>query len=247
MTLEDCERVGCGQKEAALARVLIVEDHEMLAEALSLALSARDFECTVADLDGPESVLEQALCLRPGLVLLDLALGRYDGRSLLPGLRALGAKVLVVTGCSDEVLLAEAVALGASGWVSKAEPFERLIEAAQLVHGGAALFGAARQAELVGRGWAGLASERDLQGRMSALTSRESQVLEELMAGHSAEEIAEQFVVSIGTVRTHIRGILTKLGVTSQLAAVAKAWELAQHRSSAAQGVGPEVPTCLAG
>ena len=70
----------------ARPRVLIVEDHAMLAEALALSLSARGYDCSVARLDGPESVLSQAASQRPALVLLDLDLGNTDGLDLLPGL-----------------------------------------------------------------------------------------------------------------------------------------------------------------
>jgi len=59
--------------------------------------------------------------------------------------------------------------------------------------------------------------------RVSSLTTRESEVLDLLMCGYSAGEMAGQFVVSLPTIRTHIRAILQKLGVSSQLAAVAMA------------------------
>jgi DNA-binding CsgD family transcriptional regulator len=58
---------------------------------------------------------------------------------------------------------------------------------------------------------------------MAQLTVRERQVLWALSEGEGAEQIARAFFVSIGTVRSHIQGILGKLGVSSQLAAVARA------------------------
>ncbi len=210
--------------------VFIVEDHEMLAQALALSLSARGFECAVADLTLPEGVVAQARRHRPALVLLDLDLGNADGLDLVPGLRATGARVLVVTGYTDEQRLTESVALGANGWVSKTEPFERLLEAAELVIGGVALFGVTRLAELEDMGRANLEAERGLKEQMASLTQREREVLDALAEGRVAEDIAERLFVSVGTVRTHIRGILTKLGVSSQLAAVAKARDLAAYR-----------------
>ena len=199
----------------------------MLAEALALSLSARGYVCSVAALDGPISVVAEAAQQRSALVLLDLDLGGYDGLDLVAGLRATGARILVVTGYTDEPRLAECIALGASGWVSKTEPFERLIEAAELAMRNRPLFGAARQEQLRELGHISLMNERDLKRRMAQLTQREREVLEALANGESAEKIAADLVVSIGTVRSHIRGILTKLGVSSQLAAVAKVRELA--------------------
>jgi DNA-binding NarL/FixJ family response regulator len=212
------------------ATVLIVEDHEMLSEALSLSLEARGFQCTIAAINSAEGVLAQAARCRPQLVLLDLDLGGMDGVDLIAGLRATGASVLVVTGQSDLPRLAETLALGAIGWVSKTEPFERLLEAAEVALHGRALLAPARQAELVDLGWASLTAERGLKKQMARLTPREAEVLAALGNGMSAEEIAGELFVSVGTVRTHIRGVLTKLGVSSQLAAVAKAHELAGHR-----------------
>lgn len=214
----------------ARPRVLIVEDHAMLAEALALSLSARGYDCSVARLDGPESVLSQAASQRPALVLLDLDLGNTDGLDLLPGLRARGAEVLVVTGYADEPHLAACLALGAVGWVSKTQPFERLLEAAELALRGRSMVGAARHDELMDLGRAALVAERDVKQRLASLTLREREVLAALEEGKNAEGIAQQFVVSVGTVRSHIRAVLTKLGVTSQLAAVAKVRDLAVHR-----------------
>jgi DNA-binding NarL/FixJ family response regulator len=215
---------------ARTGAVLIVEDHEMLAEALALSLGARGLKCRVADLDGGESVLSQAASQRPALVLLDLDLGDVDGLDLVPQLRELGANVVIVTGETSGPRLAASVALGATGWVSKSEPFERLLEAAEVVLGGRSLFSAARKAELVEAGWANLTAQRRLVRQLADLTAREAEVLAQLREGKGAEEIAEALFISLGTVRSHIRGILTKLGVSSQLAAVAKARELAGSR-----------------
>jgi DNA-binding NarL/FixJ family response regulator len=217
------------------ASILIVEDHELLAEALALALSDRGFDCTVAQLSNPLTVLEQAVQLRPTLVLLDMYLDQVDGLDLIPGLRATGARVLMVTGSTDESRLASALALGASGWVGKAQPFEQLLDAAESLLRNRPMLGDARYRELVQLGKARLEAEREVKQRMAQLTARERQVLWALSEGEDAGQIAKVFVVSIGTVRSHIQGILGKLGVSSQLAAVARARMLltpddAQHR-----------------
>lgn len=210
-------------RRAEPASVLIVENHEMLAEALELALSARGYRCAVARLDAGRSVLQQAAELRPQLVLLDLFLDDADGLDFVAGLRATGAKVLVVTGCNDEGHVAAALALGASGWVSKAQPFEHLLDAAEATLRNHPLIPEADYRGLIERGKERLIVEQDARRRLAQLTARERQVLWALSEGESAGAIAETFFVSVGTVRTHIQGILGKLGVSSQLAAVAMA------------------------
>lgn len=203
-------------------RALVVDDHRVFAEALAANLSARGFECRVARLDGSESVPAQAAALRPAVILLDLDLGSSDGMDLIGALRATRASVVVVTADASEARMAEAVYLGAAGWVEKAEPFERLLAAAELAAAGQPLMAPSRAAELWELGSAQYVSERELKRSVAQLTLREQEVLDALDAGKGAEEIASEFVVSVGTVRTHIRGVLTKLGVSSQLAAVAK-------------------------
>ncbi|MGC2191945.1 MAG: response regulator transcription factor [Candidatus Dormiibacterota bacterium] len=210
-------------RRAEPASILIVENHEMLAEALELALSARGYSCTVARLEAGRSVLQQAAELRPQLVLLDLYLDEADGLDFVAGLRATGAKVLVVTGCNDEDHVAAALALGASGWVSKAQPFEHLLDAAEATLRNQPLIPEADYRELIERGRQRLIVEQDAHRRLAQLTARERQVLWALSEGESAGDIAVTFFVSVGTVRTHIQGILGKLGVSSQLAAVAMA------------------------
>jgi DNA-binding NarL/FixJ family response regulator len=205
------------------ASILVVEDHELLAQTLALALSQRGFDCAAAQLTGPVGVLQQARRLRPALVLLDLTLDGSDGLDLIPGLRALGAKVLVVTGCTEDARVAAALSLGASGWVAKAQPFERLLEAAEAVIRDRPLLADARHEELVRLGSAWLEDEHEVRERMARLTCREREVLWALSEGESAQQIAQALTLSIGTVRSHIQAILGKLGVGSQLAAVARA------------------------
>lgn len=209
-----------GQPSAPSVTVLIVEDHELLAQTLALGLCGRGFTCTVATVAGPASIIEQAGRVRPSLVLLDLQLDGIDGIDLIPALRALGARVLVVSGCQDHPRLAAAIALGAAGWVSKTEPFERLLEAAEAV--GRRWHPHDPQDDLLelGNGW--LQAHRELQADFAQLTARERQVLWRLSEGASAQEIAQVLSVSVGTVRTHIKATLSKLGVSSQLAAVAR-------------------------
>lgn len=203
--------------------VLIVEDHGMLAEALALGLSDYGLECSIAESFEARSIVAEARRIRPALVLLDLDLGGWDGLYLLRGLRETGARVLVVSGCKDESRLAAAVALGAAGWVSKTKGFELLLEAVAQTLGDQPLLSLPRREELVAAGRARLAAEQELQQRLSRLTSREQEVLDALSQGRSTQEVADYLFVSMATVRSHIKAILAKLEVTSQLAAVVQA------------------------
>lgn len=215
---------------------MVVDDHRMLAEALAAGLQTRGFRTRVAGLASAEEVADQARALGPTLVLLDLELGPVDGLRLVPRLHALGIRILVVSACRDQSRLAAAVTLGAVGWVSKARPFEELLEAAQAAAENRALVTSGQWDELARVGRRHLDAEVDLESRLSLLTQREREVLVMIARGMTAQDIAGHDVVSVGTIRTHIRAILMKLGVSSQVAAVALLQQLACTR----RGVGPD-------
>lgn len=219
------ENVRSTQPDAATADplVLIVDDHQMLAEALGRGLSARGFHCHVADLRSADAVVKEAWRLSPDLVLLDLDLGAMDGLQLIRSLRAAGRRVLVVTGCDDHQRLAAAVALGSVGWVAKARPFEEVLDAAESAYRDQPLLRPENRDHLTETGRQYVASDAEVQARIAKLTPREREILHAIIRGETAQEMAEDFVLSVGTVRSHIGSVLAKLGVSSQLAAAAVA------------------------
>jgi DNA-binding NarL/FixJ family response regulator len=201
--------------------VFIVDDHKMLAEALERALTGRGFRCHCAELGSAQAVVEQAVRLAPDLVLLDLDLGGIDGLELVGALRAAGRRVVVVTGCQDHQRLAAAVALGSMGWVVKSRPFEDILDAVESACRDRPFLGRELREHLTSTGREYLYRNGDMGVRMSTLTPREREVVNAIIRGDSAQAMADRFVVSVGTVRTHIQSVLSKLGVTSQLAAAA--------------------------
>jgi len=204
--------------------VLIIEDHELLAQSLELALRAEGMAARwVGGVDRSE-VLSTAAALQPGLVLLDLDLGGKElGIPLIEPLRAGGATVLMLTGVTDRVRLAECIEAGAIGIVRKRQPLDQLVEIiAETAEGRPPLTWAQRD-ELLTE----LRRHRDAQQRLLApfkrLTTTEQAVLAALVEGQSPEAIASDRYVTIATVRSQIRSILRQLGVTSQVEAVAAA------------------------
>ena len=205
--------------------VLIVEDHALLANTLVIALSAEGCRARIADLSSVEVLLQQVRTFRPGVVLLDLDLGRLgDGVAMVKPLTELGARVLVVSGTTDRLRLAETVELGAVGFLSKQAPFEQLLSTVLDVVAQRPVLSTARRYELLADLRAARAiRERDL-APFTTLTPRERSVLAALAQGQRVDTIAAAAVVSEATVRSQIRGVLAKLNVNSQLEAVALAW-----------------------
>jgi DNA-binding NarL/FixJ family response regulator len=213
-------------------RVLIVEDHALITDSLVLALGSQaGFEARAVPPDALEhdDVVAAAAAFGPQVVLLDLSLGvgagglPRKGTPLIGPLRELGACVLVLSASTDRIRLAECLEAGAAGLLNKAQPFHEVIEAIQDVLDGRPRLRAGERDDLLAelRRWR---AEREQRfGPFQRLTERERHVLEAVIDGLPADEIAVRDGVSITTVRTHIRAALDKLGVKSQLAAVALA------------------------
>lgn len=205
--------------------ILVVEDHPLVATGLQLALQARDWQ--VATTSGPttDAVVDLAVDLRPDCVLLDLHLGNElgNGIGLVGPLRAAGAKVVMLTAETDPFLLASCVEAGAEGWIGKDAFLDEIVASVEQVLGGRPLIGRARRESML----EDLRLRRESLTRalspFERLTPRESAVLGALVDGLSAEQIAERDFVALTTVRSQIRAVLQKLGVRSQLAAVALA------------------------
>jgi two-component system nitrate/nitrite response regulator NarL len=226
-------QVALGQQDSR-SRVLLVEDHQLLAQSLSYALAAEGFRVDIAELACAGSIRECAERLAPNIVLLDLDLGAKigDGRELIRPLCDGGAQVLVVSGSTDRARLAHCLELGAAGVLSKTMPYERLVQAVVDLAAGRAPMTEAERCDLLSQARRSRQTSRELAAPFQELTARESQVLAAMMEGKSCETIAQAWFVSLATVRTQIRAVLTKLEVGSQLAAVALAFRAGWSGSS---------------
>ncbi len=206
-------------------RALIVDDHALIAQGVALALEGESVDTRVTMGPRHDDVLRAAEEHRPDVVLLDLQLEGEIGSAvpLIAPLAELGAKVLVVTGVTDRPDLAECIEAGADGIASKSEPFESLVATLLKIGRGEAVMSKHEQYALLDELHEHRRDERRRFEPFERLTPRERQVLSRLVAGLQAEAIAHESYVSIATIRSQIRSILQKLGVSSQLQAVAVA------------------------
>jgi DNA-binding NarL/FixJ family response regulator len=144
-----------------------------------------------------------------------------SGLDLIRPLTATGAAVIMLTAERRRAALAEYLEQGAVGWVGKDAELDEVDSTVGRALSGQMIIGRTERAELLER----LRLEREQSSREHAiferLTEREACVLAALTDGLSAEQIAEENFVSLATVRSQIRAVLQKLGVRSQLAAVA--------------------------
>jgi len=208
------------------ARLLLVDDHQLLAETLLVSLTQAGLTASVAPCGSFDEVLAAATAVRPTLVVLDLDLqGAGYGYDLIGPLRELSAEVLVLTGTVDRMELARCLEAGALGIASKAQGFGSVLDHIRRAAAGESVSPITERTQLL----ADLAAHRRATEQrlapFEALSARERDVLRQIVAGKQAAAIAKDSYVSLATVRTQIRSILLKLDATSQVAAVALARE----------------------
>jgi DNA-binding NarL/FixJ family response regulator len=206
-------------------RVLVVEDHALVAISLQVALSAGGWIIEITSGPTAADVIEHARRFGPRSVLLDIRLGMSVGCGidLIAPLRQTGAEVVMLTAETDPAVLASCLEAGAAGWIGKDASLEAVESALGDVSDGVPLVGSTIREAMLEKLRSHRAAERSAISPFEQLSMREREVLSALVDGLSAEEIAETRFVSLTTVRSQIRSILRKLGVRSQLAAVARA------------------------
>lgn len=198
-------------------RIIVADDHPLTRDALASLLGRNGFDVVGEAADGAEAI-ELAASTQPDLVLLDLSMPGMDGLAALPRLRAAapGCEVVVLTASGTESNLLAAIRAGAAGYLLKSEPPERIVGFLRGVAGGeAALSGsvARRLLDQVRDGRLGGGVPDDIA---EALSARELEVLLLLDEHHSTDDIARRLFISEHTVRSHVKSLLRKLGVSSR-------------------------------
>jgi len=199
------------------ARVLIVDDHPLTRSALGSLLRANGFDVVGEAADGHEAV-DAAADLQPDLVLLDLTMPELDGLSALPKLRLVAPRceVVVLTASETDENLLDSIRAGASGYLLKSEPPERIVGFLHgVANGEAALSGSAAR-RLLQQVREGGRNSHVPDEIARALSARELEVLLLLDEHLGTDQIAKRLFISEHTVRSHVKSLLAKLEVSSR-------------------------------
>lgn len=203
-------------------RVAIVEDDDVLREAILYFLRRSDGITTVGGYRTAEDALAKLPGTQPDIVLMDLGLPGMSGIECLGQLRILMPEVhvVVLTVLDDDEKVFKSIMAGAHGYILKKTPHEKLVEAIREVYSGGAPMTpeiARRVLDFFARGGRPLDK--------SPLSKREREILDYMVEGHTRREISDKLFISASTVKTHVKKIYEKLQVHSKTEAVIKAIE----------------------
>ena len=199
----------------ARVRILIVDDHAVLRQALRLLLQSHDELDVLGEVSNGRDAAAAAEKLQPDVVLMDV---------VMPGLNSLDAtrqirkrcpntRVLILSGHEEDEQIIEALRAGASGYLIKESDIGELLLAIQSVSRGNTYFSSALSERGGGNDFLLRARSGESEVGFDRLTDREREVLQLIAEGHSNQSIAEQLVISVKTVEAHI---MSKLGARNR-------------------------------
>jgi DNA-binding NarL/FixJ family response regulator len=209
-------------------RILLVDDQTMFRDGMRVLLSSQpDFQIVGEAADGEEA-LAKAAALRPDVVLMDLRMPVLDGAAATRRLRASQpeVRVIVLTTFDEDAAIFDGIRAGATGYLLKDAPTEKLYEAIRAASRGESFLQPSVASRVVAE-FARLSEKSPawVQALNEPLSARELEILRLLAGGATNREIAAQLVLAEGTVKNHVTNILTKLGVSDRTRAALKARE----------------------
>jgi DNA-binding NarL/FixJ family response regulator len=216
-------------------RVMVVDDQQLMRDGISSLLSIQEgIEVVSTAADGKQAI-DQALGLQPDVVLMDVRMPGMDGIAATEHIRRQlpNCQVLMLTTFDDEEYIVKALLAGASGYLLKDIPSHDLAHAVQLAHKGIYQLEPSIAGKLVGALTSSAPAGSSAQSRdpipqdddLLDLTEREVDVLRLVATGATNREIAEELVISVGTVKNHVSNILSCLGLRDRTQAALYARE----------------------
>jgi DNA-binding NarL/FixJ family response regulator len=194
-------------------RIVIIEDNDVVRDGFKLLISSLSDHLVVNSFESCEEALKHIDKDKPNIILMDIEL---PGMSGIDGTRLIKKSypdidILVITVHDDSDLVFQALVAGASGYITKNAPHNKILDAInEISHGGAPM--SSKIARMV--------VESFQRNQNSPLSPRETEVLELLSEGKSYSVIADELFIHKETVKSHIKNIYYKLQVNSKAAAI---------------------------
>ena len=206
-------------------KVLIVDDHPLLREALRRALDGkRDMEIVAEAGDGEEAV-KLTSELKPDVVIMDIVMPKLNGIEATKKIKEVtpNTAVLILTAYNDEEYILGLLDAGAAGYLLKSARGSDLVEAVRAIQAGESVLHPNIIAKLLKRAMTGPVEGHQ---RSELLSERESEVLKLVALGMSNKEVATKLLVSERTIKAHLTNIFNKLNVASRSEAIVRGLKL---------------------
>ncbi|MDQ3864878.1 MAG: response regulator transcription factor [Actinomycetota bacterium] len=208
-------------------RVLIADDHPFFRDGLRVLLEATPDTELVGEATDGDQVVTLAAELKPDVILMDLRMPGLGGieatRKVLE--ETPETAVLVVTMVEDDDSVFAAMRAGARGYLLKGADKDEMLLAIRAVARGEAVFGPGIARRLIQYFSSPASSRTPRCSIFPELTDREREILDLVAAGKNNQEIAEEFFLSLKTVRNYVSNIFTKLQVADRAQAIVRARE----------------------
>jgi DNA-binding NarL/FixJ family response regulator len=211
---------------AAPFRVLVVEDHAVIRGVIRLACENAHGLEVIGEVETGEGALEAIEADPPDVIVLDLALpGRLQGLDVARHLRSQGhpARILVLTGITDEHTLFESIRAGVDGYLEKTAGVRFVADALHRVAMGERVFTRDQERAAVAELGRLARQAREVSGAQSTLTDRELEILELAAVGLTVKQVGKRLGLSPRTVETHLSRLYRKLGARNRVQALSRA------------------------
>ena len=209
--------------------VVVADDHQLVRSGFRVILEAEPDIRVVGEASDGRAALDVVLRTRPDVALMDIRMPELDGLSAAERILSdpeLQTAVLMLTTFDRDEYIYRALRIGASGFLLKDAPADRLLDAVRVAAAGDALLAPSVTRRLIEQfARSGRPEPGVVPAKLSELTARELEVLKLVARGLSNAEIAAELVLGENTVKTHVAHMLGKLGLRDRVQAVVVAYE----------------------
>ncbi len=199
-------------------RIVVIEDDEIIREGYTLLIGQTDGYQVVNSYASYDEAVKTVADDSPDVILLDIELPGTNGITAIPKLKRMlpHAYILILTVYESEKMIFDALANGASGYLTKNTPAAKIVDSIREVKDG----GGPMSVNI-----ARMVIKSFQRNQESPLSKRETQILEQIADGKSRSQVANDLFIDLETVRSHIKNIYLKLDVNSRADAIKTARE----------------------
>ncbi len=212
--------------EEEMHRVLLVDDQELIRDGLSRILCSEDDLDVVAEAHDGQSALNVLAHVEIDVVIMDIRMRGMDGIEATTHIRSTnGPPVLVLTTFDEDEILWGAIDAGAAGFILKEAPAKDLIRATRTVAAGGSWLDPIVTPRVLAHHRNHVLPVARRAENAEQLTERENEVLKAMARGLTNGEIAEELIVGVATVKSHVGSIFMKLAVRDRAGAIVYAYQ----------------------